>query len=128
MSSIFKCRIIKPSVASWIEVPGDDADEVANKFYSKLSIPQSTFKYKLDDGSYANFVLYEVENVEGITQFVGRWFTKGITRKGSFNSGPQTLKQIAEQLNWSKDPNELLAHWDGEEPEWYNSLGAVVNV
>ena len=109
-------------------MPGDDADEVANKFYSKLSIPQSTFKYKLDDGSYANFVLYEVENVEGITQFVGRWFTKGITRKGSFNSGPQTLKQIAEQLNWSKDPNELLAHWDGEEPEWYNSLGAVVNV
>jgi hypothetical protein len=127
MSEMFKCRIIKPSTTPWVEVQAETIEEAASQFYSKLDIPRSAIQWRIEDGSYAHFVLYEVENAESLDQFIGRWFTKGITRKGGFKSDPQTLRQIAELLGWTKDPNELLTKWEGEEDEWCDSLGKAVS-
>jgi hypothetical protein len=128
MSEVFKCRIIKPSSTPWVEVQADTIEDAASKFYSRIPTHQSSVRWRLEDGSYAHFVLYEVENGESLDQFIGRWFTKGITRKGGFKSGPQTLKQLAEILGWTKDPNDLLTKWEGEEDEWYDSSGKAVSV
>jgi len=126
MSEVFKCRSIKPSASPWVEVQAETIEEAASKFYSKLPLPRSALSWRLEDGSYAHFILYEVENASSLDQFIGRWFTKGITRRGNFKSGPQTLKQIAELLGWMKDPNDLLTKWEDEEEEWYDSSDKAV--
>jgi hypothetical protein len=56
----------------------------------------------------------EVEGYGDDGEPISRIFETGIWRKDLRKSEPK-LREIAVQLGWERDPDELLADWGGEE-------------
>lgn len=110
----FKCRSIVPNRIDWLEVKAESAGLAANEYHSRAFVDQATLKWRLEDGTYVHFALIEVENGG---EFIARRFTRGITRAGRKSS--ITLEDIAKQLGWFGDPQELInPGWEGEEDSW----------
>jgi len=105
---IYSCRLVKPTVGSWIGIEANSPGEAANEFH--CTHMAGTISYRPENGSEGvSFALVEVED-HG--DFVSRMYYLGIGRAGGVRRPQPTLKQIAEMLGWERDPEELL------EPGW----------
>jgi len=110
----FKCRSVVPNCTDWVEIEAESEGHAANEYHYRAFVDQATLKWRLDDGTFIYFALIEVEGGE---KFIARRFARGITRAG--RKSVITLEDIAKQLGWSKDPQELIQPgWEGEEDTW----------
>ena len=121
--AIYKCRTIKPKLTEWREVEAESPEVAANEFHAKYQLYFDNLKLKIetkDKGMY--LVHFVVVEIEGHGEQVSRIFEYGIWRAGGVKK-PEVplktrLKELAEKLGWTHEPEELVAEgWEGEESE-----------
>jgi hypothetical protein len=114
--STFKCRSTKPTVSDWKEIEAESHTEAGNEFHFRNDgIKHYHWAVESDGTRYTvDFLMIEVE---GFGEFISRVFNYGIWRKGGVKRrNAPTLKDIADALGWTKNPQALLEEgWDGEE-------------
>jgi len=116
---IFKCRSGKStSNQEWKEIEADNWWDAAYVFAdNSWTYSESYYPHTDSDGKVCSlkFGLVDIENM-GL--HIIREYHYGIRRKGRPTPQlilDQRLKEIAKNLNWTKDPKILLEVWDGEE-------------
>lgn len=118
---LFKCRTVKPKLTEWREIDSESPETAANDFHSKWQLYFDNLKLWVGnekDGHY--YIHYVLVEVEGHGEMVSRIFEYGIWRRGKKTETPfkTRLKELAEKLGWTHEPEELVAEgWEGEEPE-----------
>ncbi len=68
-----------------------------------------------EPGDKQHLVFFALIEVEGEEAMVSRIFEYAIWRGGGVKGREITLKEIADALGWTHDPNDLLGEWDNEE-------------
>ena len=138
---LFRVRTVKPQESRWYEVWGETPEEAANDFHVKNMEALANLSWKVEQkrsafkrlpadfdgsgqpsGSYY-FLKFVCVEVEGHGEMVSRMYHHGLWRRGGvkgpdhFKSREQKLKELAEALGWSHDPEELISDegWDGDE-------------
>ena len=120
---LFRCRTVKPKVSEWREVEAESFDLAANEFHSKYQLYFDNLKLKMEtEDKKIYFIHFVLVEVEGHGEMVSRIFEHGIWRRGGVKGVvvpfKTRLKDIAEKLGWTHEPEELVAEgWAGEEPE-----------
>ncbi len=118
----FRCRMMKPTMSEWETVEAASSGEAANDFHERNTdegLRLKSFKLCPDPNKPAAHVHLALIEVEGIETLISRVFTSCIGRKGGVHGGGPTLEQVAKELGWTGDPQELFSEdgWEGVESE-----------
>jgi len=112
--TIYRCKFLKPSEGEWFDVEADSPGEAAMEHHNRFDGIGYVFWKPLENGGH-EVVRFSSVDVEGDKDYVTRMFSRGIYRKGGFSRG-LTLQEIAKNLDWAHDVNELLGDgWEAEE-------------
>lgn len=118
----FKCRFNVPEESPWIEVEESNPGRAANEFHNQREFIGLRWNRIKPDGSRRDTITFAVIEVEGHGEFISRLIKAGLYRGGGVKrpqNSKEPLKELANKLGWTKDPNELLTDgWDEEESEW----------
>lgn len=121
--SEFRCRAVRPKESSWTVIKAATPAEAAQTFHDvhEWTIDQAVFREEINGKRFqVKFVAVEVDD-HGV--FYSRMFHHGLWRRGGVRVGGQKsrmerLKELAAQLDWKREPSDLLAPgWEGEDPE-----------
>ena len=116
----YKCRTTKPHESSWHELGAAHPTEAAMTFFAEYEWMLQVSRIHIPDGEgwiEVNFALVEVE---GHGEFIARMYHSKIYRKGGVKVGsPKTIKDVALDMGWRGNPEELLEPgWDEESNDW----------
>ena len=121
--TLYRCRTTKPSTSDWHEIEEGSPEDAAQEFHSRCSpphplirgIPNVHYKHYPTPDSRIDHYFVCVE-VEGHGEVVSKMLFSCIWRKGGVNRHPTTIQDVARQLGWTRNPQELLEAWEGEDP------------
>jgi hypothetical protein len=114
----FKVRALKPKESPWFDVEAQTSDEALREFHFREVNCKSGYggiRKRVEDEDGMHLVFFALIEVEGEEAKVSRIFEYGIWRCGGVKSKEITLKEIADALGWTHDPEDLLGEWDNEE-------------
>ena len=112
---IFRFRAIKPILGRWVECACRDTLAEAIQWAHQNSMLPS-YTVALPSGEHVYLSLVEVAGEE--LPYISRMFHLGIWRSGGVKHHHPSLTEIAHELGWTGDPEELISEegWEGEEP------------
>lgn len=117
---IFKARALRPKQTDWKEIEGEDPQWIAGEYQIRFGPPSLLARRVEVDGrgiKRVEHIRFCVVEVEGFGEFISRYFSTGIFRRGGLKPpGLGELQNIANILRWDDHPDRLLDNgWDHEE-------------
>jgi hypothetical protein len=116
---MFHCRCVRPKGAPWRSVEAASPEEAAHEYFATDYVYRqfgAHFIHETTDGR-EDIYFGRVEVAEHGSWIV-RVYRSGIYRRGGVRSR-ETIRDIAQAIDWTEDPNELLVSgWLLEETEW----------
>jgi hypothetical protein len=118
MLNEYAVRSLKPQLGEWTKVMATSPEDAAQSYhfdgvgYTASSVKSFTFWNEYEPGRVEQVCFAEIE-IEGHGSLISKVYVNGVFRRGGVKAGgPTTLKKIAAELGWTKDPEELLAEWN----------------
>lgn len=115
----FRCRTKIPAETLWVEIAADDPEQAAMEYFFQHDLVRIVHVRTIEGKRES--VLFALVEVEGHGEWIARVFRRDLWRKGGVKLRRQTItiEDVARQLGWTGDPEELLSSgWPYEDQEW----------
>lgn len=115
----YKVRFLKPIQTEYTEIEAEDYKDAIQDLHVIGTAGRSYIFIDERNGRHEKIHLALME-CEGFEPLVSRYFSSGIWRRGGIKlnelTKEQQLKNIAAELGWTHDPNDLIEPgWEKEE-------------
>lgn len=109
----YRCRTTVPSHSDWHTVEASNPDDAAQEFHFQGlgRIPSFCYRHEMGGGRVRKLHFVMVE-VEGHGERISRIIEERTWRRGGVQPAPgATLAEIARELRFDGEPEEMLGEW-----------------